>query len=289
MEIAGIYKILNLKNSKVYIGSSFKIKNRLRTHRNQLKKGIHGNSHLQYSYNIYGEEAFSYSIIEIVKNCTSEQLETIEENYIKLYNATDRSKGYNKREKCNTNKGLKWPEESKRKFSESKKGIKLRPWHAEKIRLANIGRKRNVSLKMKKVLEHNIKFAQLSNRKKVDQYTLDYVYIASYDSINDAAKATNTLSNGISAVCRKERTKANGFIWKFSEEEFSPRKRSNLKYYKLLDKNKNIIAILFGKKILQSKYKIDPQSVNGIIRDKRLYKEKYYIEYNEPVDRDIYM
>jgi group I intron endonuclease len=288
MSIIGIYKILNLKNNKVYIGSSFDVKARLRTHRNQLKTNVHGNSHLQYSYNKYGKDNFSYSIIKIVENCSSEELEEIEESFIKLYEATNRAKGYNKREKCNTNKGLKWPEESKRKFSESKKGIKLRPWHAEKIRLANIGVKRKKSTEMLNALRNNIKKAQEFNCKKVDQYTLDYKYIASYNSIIEAAEATNTFSGSIGAVCRKERVKAGNFIWKYHEENFNPKKRSNSRYYNLFDKNKNLLEIVFGKNILKEKYNIEPQSVNSIIMTKRLYKEKYYIEHYEPIDGDVY-
>lgn len=49
-KISGVYRILNTKNNKVYVGSSYNTYNRFRSHRNQLIKGKHFNRFLQNAY-----------------------------------------------------------------------------------------------------------------------------------------------------------------------------------------------------------------------------------------------
>lgn len=51
-------------------------------------------------------------------------------------------------------------------------------------------------------------------QKSVSQYSLSGEFIASYDSCEQAAKATNTRANNISACCHGKVKTANGFIWK---------------------------------------------------------------------------
>lgn len=41
-----VYKITNILDSKVYVGSSFNVYKRWDRHRNSLRKGTHSNSHL---------------------------------------------------------------------------------------------------------------------------------------------------------------------------------------------------------------------------------------------------
>ena len=130
----GVYIITNIVNNKIYIGSTKRFKERFRGHRSLLNRNVHFSSHLQNSWNKYGGDKFTFEILyEIPKeefsNITELELDNnlikIEEEYIKKYNSTDRLIGYNTRSDCSTNSGLKWPEESKRKFSESKKGKPL--------------------------------------------------------------------------------------------------------------------------------------------------------------------
>ena len=62
--ISGIYKIVNVTNNKCYIGYSSDIFKRFGQHKYKLKNSIHENCHLQRAYNSYGEESFSFEIIE---------------------------------------------------------------------------------------------------------------------------------------------------------------------------------------------------------------------------------
>lgn len=88
--IKGIYKIVNLKNSKVYIGSTTNFSRRKKEHFKRLKANNHGNPHLQHSYNKYKEESFIFEIIE-----RTEELIIREQYYIKQFNTMNPKVGYN--------------------------------------------------------------------------------------------------------------------------------------------------------------------------------------------------
>jgi group I intron endonuclease len=60
----GIYKITNIKNDKCYIGESMNIERRLEEHKELLKNNSHHSYTLQHDYNIYGESAFTYDVLE---------------------------------------------------------------------------------------------------------------------------------------------------------------------------------------------------------------------------------
>lgn len=62
----GIYQIRNVVNGKVYVGSSVDLINRRSNHFRQLRKNIHHNIKLQYSYNKHGELSFVFEVVEFV-------------------------------------------------------------------------------------------------------------------------------------------------------------------------------------------------------------------------------
>ena len=81
----GIYTIKNLKNNKLYIGSSVEIEKRIRTHFVNLIKNNHSNLKLQNSYNKYGKENFIFEILETFDEIERDDLFTIEQKYIDSY------------------------------------------------------------------------------------------------------------------------------------------------------------------------------------------------------------
>ncbi|MDP3987222.1 MAG: NUMOD3 domain-containing DNA-binding protein [Nanoarchaeota archaeon] len=114
----GIYKILNMKDGKVYVGKSKNIEMRWNQHKSKLKKGLNRpNNHLQSSWNKYGEENFQFEIIE---ECKMEELKEKEEFWINKLESWSKNKGYNVKR---ISDGIEFhSEESKRKMSESRRG-----------------------------------------------------------------------------------------------------------------------------------------------------------------------
>ena len=60
----GIYKIINVINNKFYVGSAEDFTRRKRIHWWMLRKGNHANKHLQSAWLKYGEQAFTFVIVE---------------------------------------------------------------------------------------------------------------------------------------------------------------------------------------------------------------------------------
>ena len=58
----GIYKITNIINNKVYVGSAVNVTYRFKTHKRLLKQNKHFNTHLQSSYNKYGKDNFKFEM-----------------------------------------------------------------------------------------------------------------------------------------------------------------------------------------------------------------------------------
>ena len=93
-KICGIYKITNLINGKVYIGSSNNIYKRWNNeHKYLLNINKHFNDHLQSSWNKYGKKNFKF---EIEEPCLEELLIVREDYNINKYDSMNPDKGYNK-------------------------------------------------------------------------------------------------------------------------------------------------------------------------------------------------
>jgi hypothetical protein len=89
---SGIYCILNTRNGLKYIGLSDNLINRFNTHKSKLRRNIHPNPHLQYSWNKYGGESFTFLAIESV---SVDRLEEREQYWINKFKTRDRKYGYN--------------------------------------------------------------------------------------------------------------------------------------------------------------------------------------------------
>ena len=91
--ICGIYMIKCVANDKTYIGSSNDVMRRLKTHKRELKNGSHNNLLLQREYIKYGEDNFTFKIID--QNLPEEMLLAYEKVYMFIYDSMVRYKGYN--------------------------------------------------------------------------------------------------------------------------------------------------------------------------------------------------
>ena len=63
----GVYQIKNLVNGKIFIGSAKNIPGRINRHKFELKFGSEGIKDLLNDYRQYGEENFSFEILDQLK------------------------------------------------------------------------------------------------------------------------------------------------------------------------------------------------------------------------------
>ena len=128
---SGIYCIKNLKNGKVYVGSSKNIEHRRTEHFNSLLKGNHHCSHLQKSYNKYGLKYFIFCVVEYVEG--KSRLEQQELRWFFYYNVSNHSKCYNTCFYVGSPRGIEHSEETKRKLSAARKGKKFTEEHKKHL------------------------------------------------------------------------------------------------------------------------------------------------------------
>jgi len=79
----GIYKIVNILNHRIYVGSAINLQRRYAAHISCLKRNKHGNSYLQNDWNKCGPEAFEFHLLEAVEK--KQDLLLRETVYIDIY------------------------------------------------------------------------------------------------------------------------------------------------------------------------------------------------------------
>jgi group I intron endonuclease len=154
---SGIYCIRHLESGKRYIGSAVNLARRQRVHLHHLRHSTHHSITLQRAWDKYGENAFSFEIVELI--LTPFLLER-EQHWLDKFQCFNPAKGYNidriagsrighspspeTREKLRqANLGKKYSEETKRKHSEQGKTRTQSPETREKVRLIRLGTKRS--------------------------------------------------------------------------------------------------------------------------------------------------
>jgi group I intron endonuclease len=81
--LGGVYKIINLKNGRVYYGSTLAFRKRYLGHHYSLENNRHANRFLQSDYNKTGSEHFVFEVVEVVAG-TKEDLYKEEQKYLDL-------------------------------------------------------------------------------------------------------------------------------------------------------------------------------------------------------------
>lgn len=123
---SGIYQIINKANGKSYIGQSVNVEERMNEHLRELIKGTHGNKHLQSAFNKYGQESFSFSVLEKcpIKKLSEREIFWIShtQSYVRGYNMTtggEGTRGFSPsketRAKYSANSKKRWAEPNERK------------------------------------------------------------------------------------------------------------------------------------------------------------------------------
>ena len=182
-------------SGKSYIGQSVDLQKRKGAF---LRFGdIYGGEKINCARKKYNHKSlWNYKVLEYYG---IDKLDERERYYIELYDTINN--GYNCESGGNENKIVS--DESKQKMSEVKKGKycgKNSPmW----------GKHRND--------ETRIKISKAHDKRKitVSQYTIEGVFIASYESIHEAQRLTNIDRATISRCCKGIQKTAGGFKWSY--------------------------------------------------------------------------
>lgn len=201
-----IYQIRNTKNGKCYVGQTKRdqVSQRWREHTR------HPGGVLKHAFALYGMDVFEFSVICEIPN---EELSDREIKEIHERN-TLAPNGYNLQKGGDVNTHH---EDTKRKISElnkiSHKGVKLSAEHARRISEGQRA-SRNMSHPRDEETRQNDREAKRSTMKPVDQYTLDGVFVKTWESV----RATKV--NGVRQCCSLTSKTAKGFVWRWHGEAF---------------------------------------------------------------------
>lgn len=173
---SGIYKIKNLTNCKVYVGSALDLAKRCSNHKSDLNRNRHSNKYLQSAWNKHSSENF---VFEVLEYCEKEKLIEREQCWINFYKPE-----YNLNPVAGSNLGRKWSKEVRETMRQAR--LKL-----PKEFLISLG-------KMSKGRKHTEEWKkEQSSRAKGNKHNLGTKQSNDLISKRIHAKKANTISNNI--------------------------------------------------------------------------------------------
>jgi group I intron endonuclease len=222
MKKAIIYTITNLKNSKIYVGSTIRsFYERRNSHKSSLRNKTHVNRHLQRAFNKHGEDSF---LFEILEECNIEYCRAQEQYWINILNVTNRNFGYNILSVPGSRQNVKHTKETKNKISKGHIGKIVTEKTKAKMKIASKERLIKYAEKYKnfggRPSDAGIIKIREALSKKVYKYDLNDNFIEEYNSVTEAVLLNNINKNNLSNIadcCRGERKTANGFKWKYKK------------------------------------------------------------------------
>lgn len=135
---SGVYQIININNSKRYIGSSVDMRVRFRSHLWLLRKNQHQSQKLQNAWNKHGSNFFCFEVIEFVEDLS--ELSNREQYWLDHYQSASNN-GYNIKPVAYSNVGFKLPQSTKDKIAAKATGRKVSLDLIHKWSAARIGKK----------------------------------------------------------------------------------------------------------------------------------------------------
>lgn len=232
--ICGIYLItVNTPGrKKYYVGQSCHIRRRIYSHRSGLVLGVHGNEILQRHWNKYGQDSFTFEVLEI---CDVSELDEFEAWW--LSEMVDSPYCMNICAEPSTTRGIKMSEAVRQKMSASRMGDKNPRYgnsHSEatraKLSAHRTGKPLPESTRARMaVARMGDKNSQYGVRGSLNPASRPVVgFPVSGDGVPvrfESAKMTNAhgfKSGSISRCCNNLARSHHGFVWEFDLGQLVP-------------------------------------------------------------------
>lgn len=195
-----VYKITNLVNGKIYVGSAVNLYNRYKSYKRRVLKDAPRRMVVEKAMVKYGMENFSFEILERLES--KDMTITKEQIWLDILQPFDPI-GYNVNKKAESRLGMTVSDSVKIKMSLTRKN-------------------RMESGEIKKVFSKKVLKINMNTLKIEDEFC----------SAKDAARSFGTEnSTCISQACNKKQLSAKGFYWcwkrDYEERGFNPTKRKD--------------------------------------------------------------
>ena len=204
-------------SGKVYIGITYK------TIQERKNDGYGHNAHFRNAIKKYGWDNFKHEIM--AEGLTLEEAHRLEKDLIEAMHSTNRHSGYNISPGGDAPfKGLKHTEATKAKISKANKGKVVSLETRQRLSLAlkgkQVGEKNPMYGKPKSA--ENIQKQYESHRhqmKPIDQLDVEGNLLATYESINSAARALGTTKQNIRSCLIGKSRHSCGYKWQYHNEK----------------------------------------------------------------------
>lgn len=207
-KVKGIYKIVNIVNNKLYIGSSVNMRKRILDHIRDLRNNKHINRHLQNSYNLYGDNNFYCDVMVSFKDFYMPEkiLRMVETVYIQYYKSYVEKVGYNFERVGSGTTTESFSEERKRNISRALKG---RIAHNKGVAMTE---EQKQKLSKINILKHG---------KPVLVYDIFGNFVERFDSVANTARKYGVIKRDIIDVCMYRISTCKNHIFRY-EGSFDP-------------------------------------------------------------------
>jgi len=294
----GVYKIINILNNKVYVGSSSNLKSRKYVHFRDLSNKNHCNTHLQNSYNKHGKDNFKWEVVEYVgfdedKEILKKNLLEREQYYLDLYESYNSARGYNLCSTAGSKLGCKDSQETinkriiantgkkrtsafRKRMSRLRKG-KTRGNYPKKIfseeHIKNLSESHKgykpseeTIRKMSEVHKNRPPEVQKMMNEKHCKKVINLDTGIVFNSIKEAGEFYGVNRGHISSVCSGKRKIAGGYRWSYFKNKKQPKRTSvNNKVVKNID-----TGLIFPSACEAGRfYKINNSHISAVCRGKR--------------------
>lgn len=213
---SGIYQIRNLRQGKIYLGSSFDLKIREKAHFRLLKEQRHPNIHLQRAYNQDGKKSFTFEVLELVPRLENESKKDFRKRLVYGREQFYLDTLLFAQEKDNTFHELSYNISRK---AHSRLGVSQKVRSHKKIMEGIETKRRNGTLKHTKAARRNMVKGHKSQRCAVVQLSLDGKKIAEFASITIAANKIKCGIHAIHIACKKNnKCTAGNYRWVYKDD-----------------------------------------------------------------------